>query len=95
MAQFDFTILQKLKEKFDSLEKNINEIKQIMKGKEEELNDVSNEMQTLESKKLNIELEIGNHKKELIQLEQLHETTISQYKVLQDSADQLLSLLQD
>ena len=93
-AQFDLSILATLQTKFNELENNIELKKVSLADKQNRLQTYINEIQSIESQKLSLELEIGEEGKELLALEEIFKETISQFSQVQKSASEILSIFQ-
>ena len=66
MTHFDLSILETLKIKFEEIENSIIEYKKNIEGKERQKNELQIQIHSIESEKMNIELDIGNLKSELL-----------------------------
>ena len=95
MSHFDLSVLETLKVKFEEIENSIREFKESIQKKEKQKHELQIQIQSIESEKMNIELDIGNLKSELLKKEDLHSSTKDQYNILKQSADRLLSLLDE
>ena len=95
MTQFDLSILEKLKTKFESLEQNIQKLNDLIKQEEKSILSIDNQISSLESSKMDIQIKIGNLNKDLIAQQEIYTKTNSQYNDLKDSANKLISLLNE
>lgn len=95
MTQFDLSILEKLKTKFESLEQNIQKLNDLIKQEEKSISSIDNQISSLESSKMDIQIKIGNLNKDLIAQQEIYTKTNSQYNDLKDSANKLISLLNE
>ena len=91
MATFDLSILSILENKFNELKYQIDEKNKLIKTKEEEMQKLIKQIQELESKKLNLEMDLGENKKEKLRLEELYSNTTNQCSQIQESASKILS----
>ena len=91
MATFDLSILSILENKFNELKYQIDEKNKLIKTKEEEMQKLIKQIQELESKKLNLEMDLGENKKEKLRLEEIYNTTITQCSQIQESASKILT----
>ena len=92
MATFDLSILTTLKEKFTSLEDEIKEKKELIASHETQLSKIKVSIQELESERLTSEMNKNAEQEELTKLEQLYGETIQQYKIVTETATQLIGL---
>lgn len=93
-AQFDLSILATLQSKFKDLEDEIHSKKESLHKKSQQLQAYISEIQTIESQKLSLELEIGEEGKELVALEETFKETSNQFGQVQKSASEILSMFQ-
>ena len=93
-AQFDLSILETLQNKFKNLENEIESKKILLASKQKQLQGYIDEIQSIESQKLSLELELGEEGKELLALEETFKETSSQFSQVQKSATQILSMFQ-
>ena len=93
-AQFDLSILATLQTKFKDLEDEIKYKKESLREKNQQLQAYITEIQTIESQKLSLELEIGEEGKELVALEETFKETSNQFSQVQKSASEILSMFQ-
>ena len=93
-AQFDLSILATLQSKFKDLEGEIKSKKESLREKNQQLQAYISEIQTIESQKLSLELEIGEEGKELVALEERFKETSNQFSQVQKSASEILSMFQ-
>ena len=91
MATFDLSILSTLENKFNELKQQIDEKNELIKIKDEEMQKIIKQIQDLESKKLNLEMDLGENKKEKLRLEEIYNTTITQCSQIQESASKILT----
>ena len=91
MATFDLSILSTLENKFNELKQQIDEKNELIKIKYEEMQKIIKQIQDLESKKLNLEMDLGENKKEKLRLEEIYNTTITQCSQIQESASKILT----
>lgn len=91
MTEFNLTILSTLQEKFNELKIQINEKNISIQTKEEKLQNLKKQIEELESKILNIEIDLGEDKKEIIRLEEIYNTTNIQCSQIQETASKILS----
>ena len=92
MATFDLSILTTLKEKFTSLEDEIKEKKELIASHETQLSQIKDSIQQLESERLTSEMNKNAEQEELTKLEHLYTETIQQYKIVTETATQLIEL---
>jgi chromosome segregation ATPase len=92
MATFDLSILTTLKEKFTSLEDEIKEKKELIASHETQLSQIQDSIQQLESERLTSEMNKNAEQEELTKLEHLYTETIQQYKIVTETATQLIEL---
>ena len=92
MATFDLSILTTLKEKFTSLEDEIKEKKELIASHETQLSQIQDSIQQLESERLTSEMNKNSEQEELTKLEHLYTETIQQYKIVTETATQLIGL---
>jgi uncharacterized protein YoxC len=95
MATFDLSILTKLKEKFTSLAEEIQGKKELIASHESNIIEIQDSIQKLESERLTSEMNRNTEQEELSKLEHLYEVTIQQYKVVTDTATNLLELFEN
>ena len=93
-AQFDLSILATLQTKFKDLEDEIKSKKESLREKNQQLQAYIGEIQSIESQKLSLELEIGEEGKELVALEETFKETSNQFSQVQKSASEILSMFQ-
>jgi chromosome segregation ATPase len=93
-AQFDLSILATLQTKFKDLEDEIHSKKESLREKNQQLQAYIGEIQSIESQKLSLELEIGEEGKELVVLEETFKETSNQFSQVQKSASEILSMFQ-
>ena len=93
-AQFDLSILETLQDKFKNLENEIESKKALIASKQKQLQGYIDEIQSIESQKLSLELQLGEEGKELLALEETFKETSSQFSQVQKSATQILSMFQ-
>ena len=93
-AQFDLSILATLQTKFKDLEDEIHSKKESLREKNQQLQAYIGEIQSIESQKLSLELEIGEEGKELVALEETFKETSNQFSQVQKSASEILSMFQ-
>tara|TARA_B100001063_G_C16753332_1_gene551621 strand:- start:1453 stop:1740 length:288 start_codon:yes stop_codon:yes gene_type:complete len=93
-AQFDLSILATLQSKFKDLEDEIHSKKESLRKKNQQLQGYIGEIQSIESQKLSLELEIGEEGKELVALEETFKETSNQFSQVQKSASEILSMFQ-
>lgn len=91
MATFDLSILSILENKFNELKQEIDEKNELIKIKDEEMQKIIKQIQDLESKKLNLEMDLGENKKEKLRLEEIYNSTTTQCSQIQESASKILT----
>lgn len=94
MSKFDLSVLELLQNKFTELENQISDRENEISEQEKELAVIVKKIQDFESQKMSLELKINETKEQSHKLKQLHQETTSQYSIVKDSANQLLTLFE-
>ncbi len=94
-AQFDLSILTSLQDNFTALEGKIRNTDESINQHEASLLTIQEQMEKLESQKLNIEIQLGTIREERLKLNTLYESAKTEHEKVKQCATHLLEILAD